>query len=791
MKRPSIVCARHTVRVEICQPTGSYVEQNLRSAMNRVVLVMMLVGLVGSLSAQSRRSVLIRAPQPYDALVATIEAAGGTVTHRFKHVNGIAAELPESAMAQITSLVGADNIGRDDVIPLPQPVDAKGGPAHGEAEADDVVLLDALDSAGPVPANYTFNAIHTNVRPLHQAGNIGTGIVIAVIDSGYRPVMQHVAPSRLISPGLNLVPGATEPPAISNLNGSHGTFVAGMAAANIAFCFPTTLRFVRVAEHYGAALVASPPCPTTARLLPMVGSAPGASIFPIKVFPAAGGGSPSSRIIQALEATIDLRQKFDQGIAGGLNIQVANLSLGGPTNAAARTLVDQAVEAVLNNDIVPAIAAGNEGFPSVTIGSPGTSFGALTVGATNSPQHEHIFVAQFTPQCGGAPLADVLACAQAWRPDMNMQVADFSSRGPTHDGHVDPDVVANGSYNFSQGSGAANTVNFGSGTSFSTPTVAGIVAVLRQAAPNATARQVRNAIILSADSSRVPTAGPNDQGAGFVNAAAALALLQAGGVPDTYAISGFTRNLRPNMTQAGKPVYTGPIGLNFTAVRPAEVTDIPYQVHAMTERLFVRIHGIAAELPPAQQNFFFTDDVFLRIQSSAVHTEDFRAELFVKAGTDQLFTFNRPEAGIWRITPSGDWTNAGRVSYRVDIWTDKETFPQHSAQDLISAGESHVYEFDVPAGTPSLETRLAWNNMNGNYPISDIDVILTPPTGPVVNSCNTGRTPEVCVVPNPVAGTWKATVVGFSVPTFGIPGEEEHYTLRIEANGIVVSVRRQ
>ena len=115
-------------------------------------------------------------------------------------------------------------------------------------------------------------------------------IVIAVIDSGYRPIKVHVAPSRIIAPGLNLVPGATEPPAISDLNEPHGTFVSGMAAANVAFCFSAANRFVVVAEFYGGAF-ASPPCAATARLVPMVGSAPGASIFPIKVFPAAGGGS--------------------------------------------------------------------------------------------------------------------------------------------------------------------------------------------------------------------------------------------------------------------------------------------------------------------------------------------------------------------------------------------------------------------------------------------------------------------------------------------------------------------
>jgi subtilisin family serine protease len=750
--------------------------------MKRVLLVIVLAAVATTLSAQSRRSVLIRTAQPYDAVATTIEQAGGTVTHRFKHVSGLAAELPESALAQIERLVGPDNIGRDEIIPLPEIDDPRGGAVRAEAEADEVFVLDGPAGGDVVPANYNFNATFTNVAPLHAAGHIGTGMVIAVIDSGYRPIIQHVSPSRLISPGLNLVPGASEPPAIANANDTHGTFVAGMAAANIAFCFGTANRFVVVAQHYGAA-IATAACASTARLIPIIGSAPGASIFPIKIFPAAGGGAPSSRVIQAMEAAIDLRQKYEAGEAGGLNIQVANLSLGGPTNAAARDLSDQAVEALINADIVPVIAAGNEGFSSVTIGSPGTSFAALTVGAASSAQHEQIFRAQFSAPCNTAPLASVLACAKAWRSDMNMQIADFSSRGPTHDGRVDPDVVANGSYNFSQGSGTATTVNFGSGTSFSTPTVSGIAAVLRQVVPTATARQVRNAIILAADPARVPTADVNDQGAGFVNAAAALVLLQSGQVPDTYAITGFTRNLKANMQHAGKQVYSGPKSLRFNGVRPAEVTDIPFVVNEHTAQLFVRIHTIAAQLPPAQQNPFFTDDVLIRIQSSTVHNDDYRVEEFVPAGAGKLFTFNRPEAGIWRITPSGDWTNVGTVSYTVDIWADSEALPQHTAKAKIDNGESHVYKIDVPAGTKTLETRLEWQNMNGNYPISDLDVILTPPSGPVVDTCSTARTPELCVVANPAAGTWTATVVGFEIHDFGVPGGQEHYTLRIAADG--------
>jgi subtilisin family serine protease len=745
-------------------------------------------------SAQGRRSVLIRAAQPYDALARTIEQAGGIVTHRFKHVNGLAAEVPDSALALLERLVGPDNIGRDEIIAMPSTADPRGGVVSGEIEADEIVSLDGPGGAIVSPANYNFNATLTNVGSLHQAGLTGAGVVIAVIDSGFRPIMQHVSPGRLITPGLNLVPGATEPPAIDNANGPHGTFVSGMAAANIAFCFGATIKFVVVAQHHGAAL-AGPPCASTARLVPMVGSAPGASIFPIKVFPAAGGGAPTSRVIAAMEAAIDLRRKYDNGEVGGLNIRVANLSLGGPTQAAARELDDEAIEALINADIVPVVAAGNEGFSSITTGSPSTSFAALTVGSANDHRHEQIFRAQFSAPCGLAstPLTSVLACAQAYRPDTNVQVSEFSSRGPTHDGRVDPDVVAIGSFNYSQAGGSSSgTVSFGSGTSYATPTVSGIAAVLRQAVPTATARQVRNAILMTADGSRIPSGYENDRGYGFVDAAAARALLLAGNVPDSYATSGFTRNLRPNLQRAGKAVYSGTKTLSFSGVQPAEVTDIPYVVGNHVAELKVRIHSIVPALPPAQQNQLFSDDVFLKIQGSTVHNDDYRVPgEFLVAGSEKVYTFLRPDAGIWRISPSGDWTNAGTISYKVDIWTTNESLASHTAKDRIDNGETHVYTFDVVAGAASLATRLDWMNMNGNYPISDLDVILTPPTGPVVNSCNTAQTPELCSVDNPAAGTWTATVVGFSIPDFGVPSGVEHYTLRIEVDDELIALKKK
>lgn len=64
----------------------------------------------------------------------------------------------------------------------------------------------------------------------------------------------------------------------------------------------------------------------------------------------------------------------------------------------------------------------------------------------------------------------------------------FSSVGPTADGRVKPDVMAIGSStSVVSGSGSIQHDN---GTSFSCPTLAGMVACLWQALPNKTARQI-------------------------------------------------------------------------------------------------------------------------------------------------------------------------------------------------------------------------------------------------------------------------------------------------------------
>ncbi|MBI1305767.1 MAG: S8 family serine peptidase [Bacteroidetes bacterium] len=81
--------------------------------------------------------------------------------------------------------------------------------------------------------------------------------------------------------------------------------------------------------------------------------------------------------------------------------------------------------------------------------------------------------------------------------DSNQMHAGFSSYGPTYDGRIKPEVVAMG-----QGVTYVNKegqIKTGSGTSFSGPIIAGMVACLKQAWPEATNQQIFNAIIRSAD----------------------------------------------------------------------------------------------------------------------------------------------------------------------------------------------------------------------------------------------------------------------------------------------------
>ena len=196
---------------------------------------------------------------------------------------------------------------------------------------------------------------------------------------------------------------------------------------------------------------------------------------------------------------------------------------------------------MLDAGITVVVAAGNDGQAAMTGGSPGTGFGSLTVGAANTVVHERVLRDN---QFG-------FGAGNVYRASSHDQTAYFSARGPTADGRLDPDIVANGFASFGQafvaltaaggvvdcrepaalpGTCAARLL-FISGTSFSSPTTAGAAAVLRGAHPTSSATQIRNALQQSANPNLLgDDSTPIDQGNGFLDVAAADALLTAGQV---------------------------------------------------------------------------------------------------------------------------------------------------------------------------------------------------------------------------------------------------------------------
>ena len=98
-------------------------------------------------------------------------------------------------------------------------------------------------------------------------------------------------------------------------------------------------------------------------------------------------------------------------------------------------------------------------------------------------------------------------------------IANFSSRGPTYDGRIKPEVCALGFNTYCVRSNTEDIYRTASGTSFSAPLAAGAAAVILSANPEWTNMQVREAIMMTASLSNIPD---NIYGYGILNTWAAI-----------------------------------------------------------------------------------------------------------------------------------------------------------------------------------------------------------------------------------------------------------------------------
>ncbi|PKB15608.1 S8 family serine peptidase [Flavobacterium sp. 5] len=158
------------------------------------------------------------------------------------------------------------------------------------------------------------------------------------------------------------------------------------------------------------------------------------------------------------------------------------------------TFMTRGAEIAFSRGMIIVVSAGNEGETSNPyIGAPADGISVLTVGAVKSSK----------------------------------TVTSFSSIGPSFDGRIKPDVMAQGqAVVLSDESGVIGTAN---GTSFSSPITAGLVACLWQAFPDKTNQEIKDLIIKSADRYTVPN---NQYGYGIPDFS--LALSGGLGVKDFY-----------------------------------------------------------------------------------------------------------------------------------------------------------------------------------------------------------------------------------------------------------------
>ncbi|MFX1512375.1 MAG: S8 family peptidase [Promethearchaeota archaeon] len=255
------------------------------------------------------------------------------------------------------------------------------------------------------------------------------------------------------------------------------------------------------------------------------GIAPGAELLIAKILDKNGQGTLSDVI-----AGIEWAVKNDADII--------NLSLGTSVTGDGTTATDMAVNRAVELGCTVIVAAGNFGANgSRTIGIPGTAASAITVGGVVEPAESSTG---------------------------NWEIYEKSSRGPTLDGRIKPDICAPGKSIWSAWAsiyaGDIYRYRKDEGTSMSTAVVSGIAALMLQRNYSLSPTDIKNILTSTAKPIDPEESTPNnDYGYGVVNASTAVILAGDQGIiglspsidlitPSTSSIYNFGEEVLFNVT---------------------------------------------------------------------------------------------------------------------------------------------------------------------------------------------------------------------------------------------------
>ncbi len=279
-------------------------------------------------------------------------------------------------------------------------------------------------------------------RWAHEHGYFGTGIGIAVVDTGVALHKDFMEGGRRIIAFADFINHRNEP---YDDNG-HGTHVSGIIGGN---GYSSKGKYI--------------------------GIAPKCNIIGIKVLDKRGDGNISD-VLAGLQWIIDNRKKY--------NIRIVNISVGTSSKDSLdeNSLLVQGVNAVWDSGIVVVVAAGNNGPGPMSISTPGISRKVITVGSSDDNMAVEVFGSGRTKDYSGrGPTPFCIKKPDIVAPGSNIvscNIGRYPSRGKNGELHTIPTE-----------SPMMYTVK--SGTSMATPVVAGAVALLLGAHPELTNREVK------------------------------------------------------------------------------------------------------------------------------------------------------------------------------------------------------------------------------------------------------------------------------------------------------------
>ena len=418
-----------------------------------------LSGYVGAAVHTAPRAYIVQATSAAAAARAVAQA-GGRITRELTVIRAVGAQLDERALAAL----------------------------HGARVAQLEVYADAAVEASSLPGTLpeTYYPSEVGAQPLQAGGLTGTGVTVAVVDSGLWS--QHGPDQSAPGEGTSRIVAQYDVLAANGVSAAASLVSANSANANDLYGHGTHV----------SSIIASSGVATTGNFQ---GVAPGVNLVAVRVLDANGTGTYSN-VIAGIQWVIAQKARY--------NIRVMNLSLSAPPHSFYwQDPLNQAVMAAWNAGIVVVAAAGNFGPGPQTIGVPGNVPYVITVGAVTDNYH---------------PL----------QPGQ-YKLASFSSTGPTYEGFVKPEVVAMGghilAYAPDNGTLAEEFPQWVerpyddftmSGTSMATAVTSGVVALMLERSPTLSPDDVKCRLMsgaepaVNADGTLAYTVF--QQGAGLVNA---------------------------------------------------------------------------------------------------------------------------------------------------------------------------------------------------------------------------------------------------------------------------------